>query len=77
METGGQRNLAICLYMAMASSSVMKRETVVISGRVDREVAERFRKAVGRTYGVGYGVLGRALEEALLLWLEKHKEVEG
>ncbi len=43
--------------------------------RVDEELLEEFRRRVVTLYGRGYGVMGKAMEEAMRLWLEKHKEV--
>ena len=41
-----------------------------IRGVVSAEVEERFRKLAMRKFGYGKGSLSKALEEALLKWIE-------
>jgi len=42
-----------------------------IRGVVSEEVEEKFRKLAMRKFGYGKGSLSKALEEALLHWIDK------
>jgi len=46
----------------------------ILHVKIDDEVERRFRIAVLKVKGSRKGVLGEAVEEAILLWLEKHEE---
>lgn len=46
----------------------------VITVKIDDEVEKRFRKAVIDVYGSKRGVLGKAIEEAIKLWLSKYEK---
>jgi len=45
----------------------------VLNVRIDDELEREFRKKVIDVYGSRKGALGKAVEEAIRLWLEKHK----
>lgn len=47
----------------------MQTRTITIS--VKRDVEERFRKLAGVTYGKHKGYLGKAVTEAMTIWVEK------
>ena len=40
---------------------------------IDCELEDRFRRAVAKVYGARRGVISKAVEEAIKLWLEKHE----
>ncbi len=47
----------------------MKQLHVLLPDEIDRE----FRRAVGERYGSRKGALGKAVLEALILWIDKNK----
>lgn len=46
----------------------------VLNVKVDDKLEREFRKKVIDVYGSKKGALGMAIEEAIRLWLEKHKQ---
>lgn len=48
----------------------------VITVKIPDELEVKFRKKILDVYGVKKGALGRAITEAIELWLEKHKNSE-
>ncbi len=51
-------------------------DTVTITVNVSSQSEQRFRRTVKKTLGDGKGVLGKAISEALELWV-KEKELES
>ncbi len=48
----------------------------VITVKISDDVEREFRRVVAKVYGVGKGVLGKAIEEAIELWLQKYGKRE-
>lgn len=45
--------------------------------RVDPEIEKRFRELAMKKYGYSKGALRKAIEEAMLMWIEKNRGTSG